>query len=326
MTFNDNARLDTSQVGGGGGGGFRPGGMVIGGGGGCLSIIVLLLFMFFGGGIPTGGGGTTDQGQSGQNQPQQQDQGGSIFGDRGDVSGAGGVSTDAFSQCRTGADANRDKQCRVIGTVNSVQDYWNKELPQQSNNQRQWRMTKTILYSGQTQSACGTASNQVGPFYCPLDQQVYIDADFFDLLSSQFGADGGNFAQMYVVAHEYGHALQDQLNLLDRAQQDPKGPESGGVKIELMADCFAGMWAKDASTTKDADGNTLLKPLTQTDIDSALSAASAVGDDHIMKSTSGRVSPENFTHGTSEQRKRWFMNGYNSQSINSCNTFNASSL
>lgn len=179
---------------------------------------------------------------------------------------------------------------------------------------------------GQTQSACGTASNQVGPFYCPLDKQVYIDADFFKLLSSQFGADGGNLAQMYVVAHEYGHALQDQLGLLDRAQQDPKGPESGGVKIELMADCFAGMWAKDASTTKDKNGKTLLKPLTQKDIDSALSAASAVGDDHIMEKTQGRVSPENFTHGTSEQRRRWFMTGYESQSINSCNTFKASSL
>ena len=320
MTFNDDARLDTSQVSAGSGGGFRPGGMVIGGGGGCLSIIVLLAIFFLGGGLPGGLSGD-DAAAPPPNQPAIDPR-----MDTSQIDGAGSLGGDEFGQCKTGADANRDVQCRVIGTVNSVQAYWAAELPRQSGGERAWRKVRTILYSGQTSSACGTASNQVGPFYCPLDKQVYLDASFFDLLSRQFGADGGTFAQMYVVAHEYGHALQDQLGLLDRAQQDPKGPQSGGVKIELMADCFAGMWAKDASTTKDADGNTLLKPLTQTDIDSALSAASAVGDDHIMKSTSGRVSPENFTHGTSEQRKRWFMNGYNSQSINSCNTFNASSL
>ena len=321
MTFNDEAQLDTSQVGGGSGGGFRPGGMVLGGGGGCLSIIVLLVILFLNGGLPGGGGGGGGQAPA----PQEPGTSSDPF-DTSGVGGGGSIDSGDFSKCKTGADANRDAQCRVIGTVNSVQDYWTKELPAESNNQRQWKPTKTILYSGQTQSACGTASNQVGPFYCPLDKQVYIDADFFKLLSSQFGADGGNLAQMYVVAHEYGHALQDQLGLLDRAQQDPKGPESGGVKIELMADCFAGMWAKDASTTKDKNGKTLLKPLTQKDIDSALSAASAVGDDHIMEKTQGRVSPENFTHGTSEQRRRWFMTGYESQSINSCNTFKASSL
>ena len=325
MTFNDDAQLDTSQVESGGGGGFRPGGMVLGGGGGCLSIIVLLVIMFFSGGLPGGGGG--QPAPAPQDQSQDQGQGSDdIFGNRGEVTGAGDVDSQAFGNCRTGADANRDVQCRVIGTVNSVQDYWRRTLPEQSNGQRQWRDTKTVLYSGQTQSGCGTASNQVGPFYCPLDRKVYIDASFFDLLTRQFGADAGNFAQMYVVAHEYGHALQDQLGLLDRAQQDPKGPESGGVKIELMADCFAGMWAKDASTTKDKNGKTLLQPLTQKDIDSALSAATAVGDDHIMEKTQGRVSPENFTHGTSEQRRRWFMTGYQSQSINSCNTFRASNL
>lgn len=325
MTFNDDAQLDTSQVESGGGGGFRPGGMVLGGGGGCLSIIVLLVIMFFSGGLPGGGGG--QPAPAPQDQSQDQGQGSDdIFGNRGEVTGASGVDSQAFGNCRTGADANRDVQCRVIGTVNSVQDYWRRTLPEQSNGQRQWRDTKTVLYSGQTQSGCGTASNQVGPFYCPLDRKVYIDASFFDLLTRQFGADAGNFAQMYVVAHEYGHALQDQLGLLDRAQQDPKGPESGGVKIELMADCFAGMWAKDASTTKDKNGKTLLQPLTQKDIDSALSAATAVGDDHIMEKTQGRVSPENFTHGTSEQRRRWFMTGYQSQSINSCNTFRASNL
>lgn len=326
MTFNENARLDTSQVSGGGGGGFRPGGMVVGGGGGCLSVIVLLVFLFMGGNL--GGGGSPAPAPAPQDQGQNQGQGGGgdIFGTNNSVSGGGKVDNSRFAHCRTGADANRDVECRVIGTVNSVQDYWKRALPEQSNGQRQWQMTETVLYQGQTRSACGTASNQVGPFYCPLDKKVYIDADFFGMLTKQFGADGGNLAQMYVVAHEYGHALQDQLNLLDRAQQDPRGPESGGVRVELMADCFAGMWAKDAQSTKDAQGTTLLQPLTQSDIDSALSAATAVGDDTIQKKTQGRVSPENFSHGTSEQRRRWFMNGFQSQSINSCNTFNTDRL
>ena len=224
MSFNDNASLDTSRMGGGGGGGGR--GPVVAGGG-LLGLIVLVLSLFFGGGLP-GGDDPSAPGQGGQAQ--------------------GG---NDFEHCRTGADANKYDDCRMVGGENSLNGYW-KSQPDLARDLEQAGAqfrgpAKTVIYSGVTQSRCGTASNQVGPFYCPLDKQVYIDADFFDLLSSQFGADGGNFAHMYVVAHEYGHALQDQLDLLDRAQQDPKGPESGGVRIELMADCFSGMWAKDAA-------------------------------------------------------------------------------
>lgn len=322
MTFNDDAQLDTSQVGGGGGGGgFRPGGMVIGGGGGCLTLIVVLVMMFLNGGL---GGGGSDTGSPGTPMPRQSNTNDPFS--TSEVGGGGSVTSSDFSQCKTGADANRDDTCRIIGTVNSVQNYWSTELPAETDGQRKWRMTKTIIYRGTEQSGCGPASNQVGPFYCPLDKQVYIDASFFGILSKQYGSSNGALAQEYVVAHEYGHALQDQLGLLNRAQQDPKGPESGGVRIELMADCFAGMWAKHASTTKDANGTTLLKPLTQKDIDAALSAATAVGDDHIMKTSQGRVSPENFTHGTSEQRRNWFMTGYQGESINSCDTFKATKL
>ena len=131
----------------------------------------------------------------------------------------------------------------------------------------------TVLYSGATASACGTASNQVGPFYCPLDKKVYIDASFFTELTSRFGADSGALAQEYVVAHEYGHAIQDQLGILDRAQQDLQGQNSGAVRIELMADCLGGVWAKHASATQASNGQPFLKPLTQADIESALSAA-----------------------------------------------------
>ncbi|QQS00615.1 MAG: neutral zinc metallopeptidase [Austwickia sp.] len=316
MTFNDDAQLDTSQVGGGGGGGFGRGGAVIGGGGGILGIIALLLYLFTGLG---GGGDSTSQPEPAPQQPDQ-------AMDRSYMGAGGEYNQNVFSHCKTGADANKDDNCLVVGTVNSVQDYWKRKFPESTKNQTPYKMTKTILYSGQTQSACGTASNQVGPFYCPLDKQVFIDASFFKLLSSRFGADRGAFAKEYVVAHEYGHAVQDQLGVLDEAQKDPQGPASGGVRVELMADCFAGMWAKDASTTKDKNGNTLLKPLTQQDIQSALSAATAVGDDTIQKKTQGRVSPENFTHGTAEQRMRWFMNGYNNQNINSCNTLRATQL
>lgn len=300
MSFNDNIRLDTSQVRSGGGGG-RPGGMVVGGGlGGILLLILALFFGIDPSQLPTGGTSTTGQ-------------------DTGQVGTGGEADPNAFDKCQTGADANRDVECRVIGTVNSVQAFWGSELPRYG---KQWQPTKTVLYQGVTQSACGTASNQVGPFYCPLDQMVYIDADFFALLTQRFGADDGALAQEYVVAHEYGHALQDQLGLLGRAQQDPQGAQSGAVRVELMADCLAGVWAHHASTVPDPQtGTPFLKPLTQSDINSALSAAAAVGDDQIQEKTTGRVNPENWTHGSAQARQNWFMQGFNSGDLNKCDTF-----
>jgi hypothetical protein len=304
MSFNDNVTLDTSQVrSGGGGGSGGPGGLVVGGGIG--GIILTLVLMFFGidpGQLP-GGGGQLDPGQ---------------------VQAGGQQDDAAFERCQKGSDANADVECRVIGTVNSVQAFWGDELVRYK---REWQPTQTVLYSGQTQSACGTASNQVGPFYCPLDKLVYIDADFFEVLTSQFGADDGALAQEYVVAHEYGHALQDQLGLLGRAQQDPQGPESGAVRVELMADCLAGVWAQHASTVPDEDtGTPFLQPLTDADIRSALSAASAVGDDRIQQATSGRVNPESWTHGSAEARQRWFLQGYSTGDLNRCDTFAVASV
>lgn len=306
MSFNDNVTLDTSQVRSGGGGGGAPGGMVVGGGlGGIVVLIIGLLYAVLGGGSadPTGGAGGFDPSQ---------------------VTAAGDQSSDTFQQCRTGADANKYTECRIIGTVNSVQAFWSGELPRYG---KQWQETRTVLYDGTTQSACGTASNQVGPFYCPLDKSVYIDASFFSILEDQFGSSSGPLAQEYVVAHEYGHALQDQLGLLGRAQQDPQGPESGGVKIELMADCLGGVWAHHATTVLDEDtGTPFLKPLTEQDIKDALSAASAVGDDRIQEKTQGRVSPESWTHGSSEARQRWFLQGFKTGDLNQCDTFSVASV
>ncbi len=293
MSFNDDAQLDTSQVLSGGGGG--RGGVAVGGGAGLILLILGLVFGVDTSGITGSPGQPVEPGQR-----------------------------TVGRQCKTGADANRDAECRVIGTVNSLQDYWADALPKDAG--RAYPPAKTVLYQGQTQSACGTASNQVGPFYCPTDKRVYIDASFFAELTDRFGADDGALAQEYVVAHEYGHHVQDVLGVLGAAQQDRQGADSGSVRIELMADCLAGVWANHASTTQDAGGRTFLKPLTQSDIESALSAAAAVGDDRIQKASQGRVDPESWTHGSSEQRQRWFSTGYRQGDLNACDTLNATSL
>jgi predicted metalloprotease len=299
MSFNEGASLDTSQVTGGG-----KTGAVIGGGAG--GIILLILGLIFGGNVT--GGGTAGA-------PNLND----IL-----TGGSQSESVDV-SQCKTGADANRDDVCRIVGTVNSVQDYWRDALPKDV--QRQYQDAKTLIYSGQAQSACGTASNATGPFYCPSDQRVYIDASFFDELTSKFGADSGALAQEYVVAHEYGHHVQDLLGILAKGQDGQTGPQSGGVRIELMADCFAGVWANHASSTNDANGKPLLNPLTDSDIKSALSAAAAVGDDHIQSTMGGgRVDQETWTHGSSASREKWFTTGYQSGNLNTCDTFATNDL
>jgi predicted metalloprotease len=315
MSFNDNAQLDTSQVesggsggfgGGGGGGGGFPGGIQVGGGIGGLILLVLMLI--FGGGKILGGG---DSGGSAGGLPSQQL-------DSSQVAAAGQVKPNAFSSCKTGADANKNDVCLIVATVNSVQDYWQKTLPKYQMN---YEPVKTVIYQGQTQSGCGVANSQVGPFYCPLDSKVYVDASFFEELQSKFGADGGQLAKEYVLAHEYGHHVQNLLGILNRAQQDPQGPNSGAVRIELMADCLAGTWVKHATETTDASGTPLLKAITEQDIQSALSAASAVGDDRIQEKMQGRVTPENWTHGSAEARTKWFTQGWQTGDINQCNTF-----
>lgn len=313
MSFNENAQLDTSQVesggggfGRGGGGGNFPGGIQIGGGIGGLILLVLMLI--FGGGSILGGDseeGSSSGLPSQQLEPEQ-------------VGAAGQVQQSEFSQCKTGADANRDDVCLIIATVNSANDYWSKTLPKYQMN---YEMAKTVIYEGQVQSGCGTASAQVGPFYCPLDSRVYVDASFFQELESKFGASGGPLAKEYVIAHEYGHHVQNLLGILNRAQQDPQGPNSGAVRVELMADCLAGTWVKHATETTDASGTPLLQPITQQDIEDALSAAAAVGDDRIQEKVQGRVTPENWTHGSAEARMSWFNQGYETGDINQCNTF-----
>jgi predicted metalloprotease len=176
-----------------------------------------------------------------------------------------------------------------------------------------------VLFSGQVQSACGFASAAAGPFYCPGDRRVYIDLTFYRQLASEFGAPG-EFARAYVIAHEVGHHVQNQLGITDKADQAERragrtGANHVSIEIELQADCFAGVWAAQANKAR--------KILEPGDLESGLKAASAVGDDTLQKREQGTVVPDSFTHGTSAQRVRWFRSGFDSGKIESCDTFSA---
>ncbi|MEU9832167.1 neutral zinc metallopeptidase [Streptosporangium sp. NPDC048047] len=281
MDFRDDAKLDSSQVESGGRGGFPGGGLAVGGGAaGIIALIVALIF-----GVNPG----------------------NITG--GEDPAPVNPSSNLASECKTGQDADQKEQCRIVGVVNSIQDYWPGVV-------QNYTPAKTVMFSGQVNTGCGAADASVGPFYCPSDKRVYLDLSFFDELQSRFGAKGGPFAQAYVVGHEYGHHVQNLLGTNAKAEGDRQGPESGSVRLELQADCYSGAWAKNAYET-----GLFAKPFSQTDIEEAISAASAVGDDSIQKRTQGRIDPEGFTHGTSAQRVKWFTTGYESGDPNKCDTF-----
>jgi predicted metalloprotease len=211
-------------------------------------------------------------------------------------------------------------ECRVVATGNSVDGVWSQLL-------KGYTRPKVQLFSQQVNTGCGPATTDVGPFYCPIDQTAYFDTSFFHVLVDQFGSSGGPLAQEYVVAHEFGHHVQDLLGVLGRAQQGPGGSEGNGVRTELQADCYAGVWAHYAAITKqEGTGVTFLKPLSDKDIADALSAASSVGDDRIQQSSTGRVNPESWTHGSSAERQKWFTTGYQTGDPNKCDTFSADAL
>jgi uncharacterized protein len=292
MRFRRGARLDPGQVtdvrGRRMGGGLAAGG----GGLGLVGIIVYLLITFLSGG---GGLGPLE----------------SLAGER---VGAGETPSELSQECRTGEDANRRQDCRIVAVVNSVQKFWNDVFERSG---RQYQYVDTVFFTDQVQTGCGFASSQVGPFYCPRDKLVYIDLGFFDELE-RFGAEDTPFVESYVIAHEYGHHVQDQLGILDRIGNDTQGPESRAVRSELQADCYAGVWAAHAVETG------LVAQLTQTDINSGLDAAAAIGDDRIQEKSQGQVNPETWTHGSSEQRRRWFSRGYETGRPAQCDTFTGS--
>ena len=175
-------------------------------------------------------------------------------------------------------------------------------------------------------TGCGQATSDVGPFYCPPDQGIYLDTTFFeDVLQRGLGGPAGDFVEPYVLAHEYGHHIQNLLGTMGRVRTQ-QGPESDAVRLELQADCYAGMWAGSATSAGDGSGEALISELDQQDIDEAIAAAKAVGDDRIQDRTTGRVNPREWTHGSSEQRQRWFTTGYEEGTLEACDTFSADQL
>jgi hypothetical protein len=291
MRFRPGARLDAGQV--QDARGMRGGrGLAVGGGAG--TIVIVLVLALLGVNVPGGGSGSDPF-------------------SLGTGSGASGTASDLSASCRTGADANQREDCRIVGVVNSVQAYWGDHV-------QGYREAPTRFFSGQTSTGCGAATAAVGPFYCPADQTVYIDLSFYDELRSRFGAHGGAFAEAYVIAHEYGHHVQHLLGTDDRVGGDREGATSGSVRLELQADCYAGVWAAHAVDTG------FIEDLTRADVADGLAAAAAGGDDRIQSRATGRVDPESWTHGSAAQRQSWFENGYRAGDPARCDTFAASAL
>ncbi|ANH39802.1 Putative neutral zinc metallopeptidase [Nocardioides dokdonensis FR1436] len=317
MRFNPKARLDTrrtrdvgrsggrssgstGRLGGGRGGGSLPLPGGVAGGGGVLAVVLAIGFFvvtqLMGGGTDGGPGGTAL-----------------------DTSRVEG--TERYASCETGEDANRSADCARVAVENSLFDFWGDTLgadfrPEQA----------LVTFSGDVQTGCGGASSAVGPFYCPADETIYLDSGFFDeVLERQLGGPDGGFVEAYVLAHEYGHHMQNVLGTMGRVRTQ-QGASSDAVRLELQADCYAGMWARGATATEDSTGTALFSELSDEDVRLALEAAASVGDDRIQEKTSGQVDPESWTHGSAEQRQRWFRVGFDGGDLTDCDTFAARTL
>ncbi|HHU45427.1 MAG TPA: metalloprotease [Actinomycetales bacterium] len=260
--------------------------MAIGGGIGGLLLVGLFMLL----------GGDPSQLQQPQQQP-------------GGQQGAQG----GFEHCQTGEDANEHVDCRIEFTGISVDRVWAEQLPAQAG--IAYQPPGIEIFDGSTQSGCGYASASTGPFYCPADEDSYYDVTFFDQLERMGGGDGP-LAQQYVVAHEFAHHIQKLEGTLGLSDYNDPGPDSNAVKIELQADCYAGIWAHYADKGPDA----ILEPLTDEQVADALQTARAIGDDTIQQHSGGDVRPDLWTHGSAEQRADAFLTGYRTGQMSQCDT------
>jgi predicted metalloprotease len=315
MRFDENADLDTSNIddlrgsgGGGGGGGALGGRVALGGGGlGIVGVILFFLLSSLGGGGGTSGGFALPGGLSGLPAGQTAD------------------NTAIAESCRTGADANSNLDCEVTAVVNSLDGYWSDAFARSG---QTYTAPRTNFFTGQVSTnGCGSATSDVGPFYCPGDSEIYLDLAFFQELEQRFGAQGGPFARSYVIAHEYGHHIQNLLGTNRQVRPGDSGPTSGSVRLELQADCYAGVWGNHATTTPTASGRPLITDVTDADVAAALDTASRIGDDYIQSNLGGgRVDRSQFTHGSSAQREKWFTTGYRTGDPARCDTFSTNNL
>ncbi|TDC46268.1 hypothetical protein E1212_27280 [Jiangella ureilytica] len=298
MKFNRRARLDPSQV--SDQRGRRPAGRTAAAGGGIGVVIIALIALLT---------GTNPADVLGS-------------GDAPAIQAEPGSEGELERECQTVADIDENADCRFVLYVNSAQAFWEDYFAAAG---EQYSPAQTTFFTSSVTTRCGTASSQVGPFYCPGDQNVYLDLGFFDQLRTTYGGPSGQFAEAYVLAHEYGHHVQNLTGQMQRVRTQ-SGPDSDAVRLELQADCYAGMWAHHATTADDGSGQPLITELTQQDIADALAAANTVGDDYIQERFQGTVTPESWTHGSSDQRQQWFTTGLETGDIAACDTFAASTL
>lgn len=291
----DNVEDRRGEGGGGGGFGFPGGGA---GGLGIGTIVILCIIGWVTGINPAVLIGGAEQMMGGGGAPRQEQ-------------------VDPQTQAKRGTKPTDESGRFAAAILGNTEDVWKEIMPNQTG--KQYRPAGMVLYEGGTRSGCGSAKAAMGPFYCPLDRKVYLDTSFFKDMERKFGVKG-DFAYAYVIAHEVGHHIQNELGILGKVQsRQQSAPETESnklsVRVELMADCLSGVWAKNS--------NDRFNSLEQGDIEEAMQAASAIGDDKLQKQSQGYAVPDSFTHGSSAQRMRWFMTGYKSGQTRSCDTFRA---
>lgn len=318
---NESSNVEDRRGQGGGGFGFPGGGRGIQipiGGGMSLTTLLIIggIMLLFGinpldilrGGLGGDGGGF--------NVPQMPNNERQARPTANDIPGLPGS---ADRQADAGPKSSDDEKVFISRVLKDTEDVWTRVFQSFG---KKYTTPQLVLFTGGTRTACGVGQSAMGPFYCPIDQKIYVDLAFYDELSRRFKAPG-DFAKAYVIAHEVGHHVQLQLGIAEKVQElkekmDERESNALQVRMELQADCLAGVWANVNDQMK--------KRLQPGDIEEGLNAASQIGDDMIQKKTQGRIVPDAFTHGTSAQRTRWFKQGYDSGQMQSCDTFNASDL